>query len=276
LISPLKKFKVGIETNSNGAWITIKGPAQLSNVTNVEIDCKESTQFASAMMLAFSDLSLQFDLKNIHASETYIDMSKFILQATQIKNSYFVPVDFSSLSYPLALGLIRGKVLIKNCHALDPLQADSKFIELVQKAGGDIEWVKDGLKATSKNTMAPIQVNGADFPDLVPTLAFMAAHIEGESVLTNLAVLHHKESDRVEELMNLLKNMDVNFKYIKEKEEIRIHGKKEKYKAATLTPARDHRMVMTSYLFLRANNGGTLSEVDCVNKSFPNFFELMK
>ncbi len=274
LISPLKKLGVQIDTASK-AWITVKGPAKI-NIDKLEIDCKQSTQFASAIMLAFSNSKLQLDLKNIEASETYIEMTKFILNETKTKNSYFVPVDFSSLSYPVALALVCGKVLIKNCHGLDPMQADSKFIELVQKAGGDIHWTKSGLLATSKNTLKPFQANGADFPDLIPTLAFMAAHIEGESVLTNLAVLHHKESDRVEELMNLLKKMDVNFKYIKEKEEIRIHGDKEKYSAATLTPARDHRMVMTSYLFLRANNGGRLSEADCVNKSFPNFFEIMK
>lgn len=273
LIFPLKKLGVQIDTSS-GAWITVKGPAKI-DIEKIEIDCKQSTQFASAMMLAFSNSKLQFDLENVESSETYIEMTKFILSETKSKNSYLVPVDFSSLSYPVALALVCGKVLVKNCHNLDLMQADSKFIELMQKCGGDIEWTSNGLLATSKNKLRPFHVNGADFPDLIPTLVFMAAHIEGESVLSNLSILRYKESNRVEELLSILKKMEVDFQFIKEKEEIKIKGKKEKYKAATLTPARDHRMVMTGYLFLRANSGGSLSEVDCVNKSFPNFFEVL-
>ncbi|MGZ3806577.1 MAG: 3-phosphoshikimate 1-carboxyvinyltransferase, partial [Bacteriovorax sp.] len=276
LICPLKELGVHIAVNTSGAWITIKGPAQLGSKAKLEIDCKKSTQFASAMMLAFSNLPLQFDLKNIRASETYIEMTKHLLKETLDKNYYSVPVDFSSLSYPLALALLRGKVLIKNCHALDPLQADSKFIELMQKSGGHIEWTKEGLLATSKNKLIPFYVDGSLFPDLVPTLAFVASHIDGESTLSNLSVLRHKESDRLEQIMNLLKKCSVDFDFDENLAEIKIRGKKEKCPELSIHTARDHRMVMTAYLFLRANSGGEIFEVDCVEKSFPHFFEVMK
>ena len=75
-------------------------------------------------------------------------MTEYILKETLNKNTYTIPVDFSSLSYPFALGLIRGRVLIKNCLAIDPLQADSQLIQLMKDAGGDItysRWAPDKL-----------------------------------------------------------------------------------------------------------------------------------
>jgi 3-phosphoshikimate 1-carboxyvinyltransferase len=275
LLTPLQALRVKIVTNKAGAWISVKGPARIDNITKLDIDCKLSTQFASAMMLAFSTLPLNFELKNIHASETYLKMTEFILKETLVKNSYTVPVDFSSLSYPLALGLVRGRVLIKNCLGIDPLQADSQLIQLMKDSGGDIEWTPDGLAISSKNKLLPFNVDGSQFPDLVPTLVFIAAHIEGTSTLCNLSVLRNKESDRLAEILTLLKNLSINFLFDESRDEIKIRGARQLYPSATLKTARDHRMVMTAYLFLRANSGGLLAEVDCVDKSFPNFFQIM-
>lgn len=276
LLAPLKKLKVEIHQNTGGAWISLKGPAIVGENSSLEIDCKNSTQFASALMLALSSTPIIFDLKNVHASETYVKMTEYVLSETKNKNSYTVPVDFSSASYPLALALIKGRVLIKNCHQLDPMQADSRLIELMQACGADLQWSKEGLLATSKYKLKPFDVDGSQFPDLVPTLVFLASHIDGKSTLRNLSVLRHKESDRFEEILILLKTFSIPFVLDETTSSLTIEGKSNpSYSAMTLRPARDHRMVMTSYLFLRANQGGKLSEIDCVEKSFPNFFEIM-
>ncbi|MBC7540244.1 MAG: hypothetical protein H7281_15575 [Bacteriovorax sp.] len=275
LLTPLRALKVNIETNTAGAWISVQGPARIDNITKLEIDCQLSTQFASAMMLAFSILPLSFELKNIRASETYLKMTEFILKETLVKNSYTVPVDFSSLSYPLALGLFRGTVLIKNCLSLDHLQADSQLIQLMKDAGGDIKWTPNGLAISSRNKLLPFNIDGSQFPDLVPTLVFIAAHLEGTSTLRNLTVLRHKESDRLAGILTLLKKLSIDFLFDESRDEIKIRGAGQLYPSATLKTARDHRMVMTAYLFLRANSGGLLAEVDCVDKSFPDFFQIM-
>ena len=61
-------------------------------------------------------------------------MTKYLINVTLTANSYNIPVDFSCLSYPMALGLLRGKVLVKNCLQLDPNQADAKFISLMSES----------------------------------------------------------------------------------------------------------------------------------------------
>jgi len=275
LINPLKKLKVNIETFVDGASVCIKGPAQIINGDRLEINCRFSTQFASAMMLAFSADSIIFDLKNINASEMYLKMTEDILEQSLINNTYNIPIDFSSLSYPLALALLRGKVLLRNCLHIDPLQPDSQFIHLMEKAGGDIEWTEHGLIATNKFKLTPFDVDGSKFPDLIPTLVFVAAHIEGRSTLRHLSVLRHKESDRVEEILKLLKAFSIDFSFDDSIDELIINGKLQCSPPVTITTARDHRMVMTAYLFLRANSGGYLAETDCIEKSFPDFLYIM-
>ena len=275
LLNPLRELNVLVDHNQDGAWLVIKGPAQVSLSKKIQIDCSLSTQFASAMMLAFSTSSLAIETINIQASETYLKMTEFILASTQSQNSYKVPGDFSSLSYPVALALIRGRVLIKNCFGPDPFQADSLFIKLMKDCGGDLEWTKEGLVVTSKNKLSPFQVDGSQFPDLVPTLVFIAAHINGTSIISNLSILRHKESDRLAEILLLLKNLSIDFLFHESRAEISIKGNTQLIAHVSLKTARDHRMVMTAYLFLRANQGGLLAEVDCVEKSFPDFFKIM-
>ncbi|RPJ78757.1 MAG: hypothetical protein EHM20_03130, partial [Alphaproteobacteria bacterium] len=107
LLNPLKKLNVEIHQNIDTAWLSLKGPAFIDENSRLEVDCKNSTQFASALMLAFSNTPLSFDLKNVYASETYVKMTEYVLEETKNKNTYTVPVDFSSLSYPLALALIK-------------------------------------------------------------------------------------------------------------------------------------------------------------------------
>ncbi len=275
LLNPLRELNVDVSTNQNGAWIVIKGPANMLKSSRIEMDCGKSTQFASAMMLAFSNLPLTIVPVNVKASEAYLEMTKFILKESLHNNFLNVPVDFSSLSYPLAMALVNGDVLIKNCLAKDPYQADAAFIDIAIASGADIEWTPKGLRASSKKRLKPFSVDGSKYPDLVPALVFLASQIEGESVLTNLSVLRHKESDRLEELLKIMQSLAIPFQYDESRAEIKIKGPAKSSVQASLKTARDHRMVMTAYLFLRAGAGGTIDHADCVNKSFPEFFQIM-
>jgi 3-phosphoshikimate 1-carboxyvinyltransferase len=129
--------------------------------------------------------------------------------------------------------------------------------------------------ATDKFKLTPFDVDGSKFPDLVPTLAFVASHIEGKSTLRHLSVLRHKESDRIEEILKILRAFSIDFSFDDSIDELVINGKLHCSPPVSITTARDHRMVMMAYLFLRANNGGHLGETDCVEKSFPDFFYIM-
>lgn len=278
LINPLKIMSVKIvcQTSGLGPWITIKGPASMYNTTKLEIDCAKSTQFASALMLAFSNRPLKFEFLNLKASETYLKMTAQMIKKSLETNSYTIPVDFSSLSYPAALAALSGRVLIKNCTEIDSLQADAVFIELLKSIGAHRMLGKEGLEIKRAERLKPFNFDISTAPDLFPTLVFLASHIEGESQFSHLDVLKFKESDRLFEMVNLLKNFGVAMDYDPNQGVLKIHGSNKTYASATLRPARDHRIVMAAALFMMKNAGGELYEVDCVEKSFPNFLSLLE
>jgi 3-phosphoshikimate 1-carboxyvinyltransferase len=268
LLSPLKKLGVNISHSFIGPWLSIQGPAKTQVDLPIEINCEKSTQFASAMILSFSNTNIKFNFSNVYSSKKYLDLTQSMLLA----KNFNIPIDFSSISYPVALALFQGKVLISNCHSLDSTQADSELFTILKNLGADINFTNGGLAVSNTKTLKPFVVDGVQFPDLVPTLAFIASKIEGVSRLENLSVLSYKESDRLAEIINLLKAFEVDFHFISESTTLVIKGSTKKVDFKSYTPSRDHRMVMTAYLFMRANSGGELDNIDCVDKSYPNFF----
>ena len=104
-------------------------------------------------------------------------MTDYVLAEAANSNNFNVPIDFSSLSYPLALAIIEGQVQIENCHKIDPTQTDSRFIALIEEMGGDIFFSANGLMASSKKKLSPFDVDVSKFPDLAPTLVFLASKI---------------------------------------------------------------------------------------------------
>jgi 3-phosphoshikimate 1-carboxyvinyltransferase len=176
------------------------------------------------------------------------------------------------MSYAIALALVNGEIFVQNCTSVDSYQADSIFIELAKRIGGYVNISSQGTLITSQNTLTPFTIDGSSCPDLVPTLAFLASRIKGESKLSNLSILIHKESNRLVEILHLLQQFNVDHSYCKDTNSITINGSERVSPFVELSPPRDHRIVMTAFLFMKVNSGGLLSNTDCVTKSYPNFF----
>lgn len=277
LVDILKKLNVSVEEGlaSNPWWIRLKGPIE-SSLSKIEIDCKDSTQFASAALMALWNSGVEIEYKNLETSVRYLEMTEDLIKTFSSGETEFaVPIDFSSAGYPIALGCLFGKVKIKNFYEIDTFQADSKFIEILKSSGGRIS-ENEGL-LIEKSDLLGASLDCSMFPDLVPTLAFVFAYARGETRLRNIEVLIHKESNRLEEILTLFKLFEIEHKYDEAKDELLIVGRETtishevEYKAPD-----DHRMVMVGYLFMRFNAGGTLHNAVHVKKSFPNFFEVME
>lgn len=278
LINPLKKMDVDVTVYSekeHEAWLSIKGPASMYNTTQLEIDCGKSTQFASAMMLAFANLPLTIETKNVKASEQYLQMTHFVIKEARLNHEYMIPVDYSSASYPCALAAVMGEVTIENAMKIDNTQADSIFLDLLGKIGASVNFTKKGLMI-KKGVLSPFHFSVKNAPDLFPTLVFLAAHIQGQIVLTDLEVLTFKESDRLKEMKRMMDTFGVSYQHYETLDQLVIKGNSDvKYPSANFEPARDHRIVMASALMMAKNSGGELENCECVEKSYTNFFQLL-
>lgn len=250
-------------------WLQLQGP--MSPPSSLTIDCRRSTQFASAFVLVLGAEKISF--KNLETSEAYLEMT---ISCKKIGSQKYwkVPVDFSSLSYPVALAAVMGRVHITNCLALDPLQADSVLLKLLPQLGCPLDWCEDGLIVQKSEGLKPIQYDCSQCPDLVPTLAYLACFAQGESFLTGLEVLKYKESDRLSEISKVLEAFSVEHTH--GAGFLKISGGTAQKKSMTYHPPADHRLVMMTYLMMRSLGGGELDQVHHVKKSFPQFFELME
>lgn len=274
LISAVKELGAHAELKSIGDWITIQGP-----ITNkkAEVDCSQTTQFLTGVALATSDLGIDVVPKNLEVSLPYWELTKALLRLSQSDEGEFTnPVDFSSLSYPLALAAVTGRVLVSNCLSRDTFQADSTFINLLDQMGAKIKFGESGLECERKS-LKGIEFDGSQCPDVIPTLLYVCSFAEGESKIFNLEVLTHKECDRFQEMINILENFEVDFTFDATSYEINIKGEPDRKLIKDYLPPADHRMVMVSYLFQRTLGGGQiLGNAQHVAKSFSNFFEVMK
>lgn len=277
LIKHLKKLDIKIRIDNNEYWLKIQGPLHKKTET-IEVGCSKTTQIASALLMVLSKLNIEVEVKNIKSSQTYFELTKYLIE--QFKNNqteFTIPVDFSSASYPIALAVVAGECIIDNCNKIDPYQPDSIFIELLNNSGAEIKVDNSGLIVKQSKALTPIDIDCSPCPDLVPALAFVCSYISGTSYLRNLSVLRFKESDRVAEIIKVLTKFNVKFELGLESDTLIIHGSNnaEKIEFTQYLPPKDHRIIMMTYLFMRRNSGGKLFNFQHVQKSFPDFFGVM-
>lgn len=273
LLSSLNSLGVKTTHNEGDDWITVQGPI---NGEKVEVECSQTTQFLTGVALALSDTEIEVIPKNLSVSLPYWELTKELLKwGKSEKNIYVNPVDFSSLSYPLALAAVMGKVLITNCTEIDTYQADSMFLNVLKDMGAIVAFTEEGLLCEKKE-LKGVSFDGSQCPDVIPTLLYVCSFSKGESVISNLEVLTHKECDRFVEMINILEKFEVNFTFDPSTYEIKIQGEPNRLLEMDYSPPADHRMVMVTHLFQRTLGGGKIIDnAHHVKKSFANFFETL-
>ena len=273
LLSALNSLSVKTTYRENNEWISIQGP--IIDTESVEVDANDTTQFITSVALSLADKAIEVKAKNLEVSLPYWHLSQELIRKFKENNlSFYNPIDFSSLTYPLALAAVTGEVLVKNCKEIDDNQADSAFIEIMRKVGAKVQLCSIGL-SIEKDKLIPIIFDGSQCPDAVPSILFVCAFCEGQSQITNLEVLTHKECDRFLEMIRMLKAFKVDIEVDYDKYSITINGPTHHREVIDYDPPADHRMVMVAYLFQRVLNGGVLTNTQHVKKSFANFFEVI-
>ena len=116
-----------------------------------------------------------------------------------------------------------------------------------------------------------IEEDMSSMPDMVPTLAAVALFAEGITIIKNVSHLRHKESDRLSSVAREWKRLGAS---IEERSDgLVIHGRK-KLSGAEVDPHDDHRLAMSLAVISLNIPDLSIRDEACVNKSFPNFWDL--
>lgn len=258
-----------------GHWVTVQGPPRSSLPKTLTIDSSQSGQFASAMILAYPEIEIV--PTNLNSSSGYVQMTQNLVN--DLKRGivdFYAPVDFSSISYPLAYGATIAPIKIRDVLAIDQYQPDSIFIQILKKMGVKVEMKCHGLMITpSGEDLRSFDLDCSSCPDLVPTLAYMASNCLGQSYLRQLKVLKHKESDRILEVSKILAIFGVTHNYNPQTDILTIKGGHQwPQDPVVVIPPLDHRIIMMSALFMLKGFGGTVYNSHHTEKSYPQFWEL--
>lgn len=203
----------------------------------------------------------------------------------------FIPSDFSSAAFFIVLGLIlkNSQILIKDvnvnptrCGLLTVLRRMGAKIKLINKRD-DYEPYADILVKSSK--LKACAVSEKEIPliiDEVPVFCVAAAFAVGRTSIWGVKELKVKETDRIKAIVYNLRKAGISIsakEYSKRGEKnwmITIDGNK-KLNRADFKSFSDHRISMSMAVLGKAlEEASTLDDIECINKSFPEFISLMK
>lgn len=178
--------------------------------------------------------------------------------------------DWSNASYLLAAGAVGPRpVRIKGLRP-DSLQGDRAILDILGRMGAAGAWDHD-LVTVSPAPLTGITVDMASCPDLVPTVAVLAALATGETVITGAAHLRIKECDRLAAPARELAKIGVRAEVLDDG--LRIVPQPIAPAArAEFSTSGDHRMAMSLSILSLAGVRVSLDDRDCVKKSFPGFW----
>jgi 3-phosphoshikimate 1-carboxyvinyltransferase len=111
-----------------------------------------------------------------------------------------------------------------------------------------------------------------DMPDMVPTLAVLAAFREGRTAINNVAHLRIKESNRLEAVVKELNRTGIEAQEMPEG--LVIQG--GKMRPAKIETYNDHRIAMSFAIAGLIVRGIEIIDKKCVDKSFPSFWGELK
>jgi 3-phosphoshikimate 1-carboxyvinyltransferase len=115
------------------------------------------------------------------------------------------------------------------------------------------------------------RVDISDCPDLGPVIAVLGCYAEGESEITGAGRLRYKESDRLGAIAEELRTLGGQVALTEGR--LVLRGPSS-LKGGTVDSHGDHRIAMAlSVAAVHASNDVTVRNVECVSKSYPNFFD---
>ena len=242
---------------------------------NYEISGEVSSQYTTGMLFALSVLSGKSTLKITGNAESraYVDMTIKVLKdfgadiAEPEKNffeingkgrlspgEFTVEGDWSNAAFLIALSRLLGTISVSGLNE-NSVQGD-RFSSVAFDA-------LDGENA---------EIDLKDCPDLAPILFAYAAYKNGGK-FTNTRRLRVKESDRANVMAEELKKFGANVKVYENS--VEIEKTQLKPPIVPLCGHNDHRIVMALSV-LAAVIGAEIDGAEAVNKSYPDFFRVIK
>lgn len=272
IIEPVEKLKA-IKYEMPVASAQVKSAILLAGLLSEGVTTiieKETTRNHTEEMLEQFGVSLNIKGKTI------------MLEGGQqlIGQNIDVPGDISSAAYFIAAGLLlpNSNIEIKNVGINN---TRSGILDVVKAMGGKVivnilpnHYSADISIETSQ--LLSTNISGSIIPrliDEIPVIALLATQAQGTTIIKDAHELRVKETDRIQAVAKELRKMNANIE--ETHDGLIIHGPTP-LKGAKVNSYGDHRigmMLQIAALLIPTNETIELEDADCVNISYPTFFD---
>jgi len=298
IIAPLSQMGAKFQSTNGYAPITVTGTSLHGITYKMPM---ASAQVKSAIMLAALHAQKSTEIiepmvSRDHTERMLKDFGADIkISKNRIKikpgkplkaRTIYVPGDISSAAYFIIAGLLmnNSKITVKN---VGINHTRTGLVDIMKKMGAKITFKNTrtinnepigDIVAKTSNLKGTV-IKGAIIPKLIdeiPVIAIAAAFANGKTVIMDAKELRVKETDRIETVVKNLKRMGVK---AEEKEDgmVIYGGNKKPFKYADIDSYGDHRIAMSfAIAALVSDNGLLIKDTECVNTSFPEFFNIIK
>ncbi|RLA70270.1 MAG: 3-phosphoshikimate 1-carboxyvinyltransferase [Epsilonproteobacteria bacterium] len=210
----------------------------------------------------------------VNGLTTTIQPMKQLLSPLDIR----VPADPSSaFFFAVAAAIVPGSTTVVEGVTLNPTRIEA--FKALERMGADITYdlTDDKYEPIGNITVkyAPLKAitvedNISWLIDELPALSIAMACAEGTSIIKNAEELRVKESDRISTVVENLRHCAIEVDEFEDGYAV---------KGGELMPAvvesyGDHRIAM-SFIIAGLRCGMKVEDIECINTSFPNFFELL-
>ena len=252
----------------------------------------ESSQYVSALLLCgpYTAKGIVLTLEGNIVSAPYIDLTVRVMNDFGAKiitgskhqymvgtqniytgRDYYIEGDASSASYFfLAAALAKRIIRVHGVTRKSP-QGDIRLLNVLEKLGCTVtdgeNWVE--VSADQNLAQGDMTFDMGDMPDMVPTAGVLAAYRKGRTMITNVAHLRIKESNRLAAMVTELNRIGINASELSDGllvEGGTPHG-------ADISTYNDHRIAMSFAVAGLITPGIEIADKKCVDKSFPEFWQ---
>ena len=290
VLTALAEQGVGVRCLGEQGYPPVELTASGLKGGEIWIDATQSSQFLSAILLvspcAQRDVEVAWmepvaSLPYVHLTlrmmsqfgiaHRWLTPNRVLVPAPQAyqPRAYQVEGDCSSASYFWAAAALTGGQIHTAPVSPDALQGDCRFLSILEQVGCHITWEEDGVRVAGLENLRPLDMDMNEMPDMVPTLAVLAAVANGESRIHNVAHLRIKESDRLHVLALELGKLGVKVTELPDGLIIEggtAHG-------GAIHSHDDHRIAMAFAILGLQVEGIEIHGAEAVAKSFPGFWE---
>ena len=298
ILTPLREMRANITSirNNDCAPLEIKGSALHGIHYHSPI---ASAQVKSAILLAglYADGETSVTEPALSRNHTELMLKNFGCDIDSLGKTatlkpgnelyacdIIVPSDISSAAFFIVAGLVtpNSELLIRNV-GINPTR--SGILKVVQDMNGNIELLNQRLSGgepvadilVKSSNLIATTIEGDIIPTLIdeiPALCILASLAKGTTIIKDAAELKVKESDRITAMCENLTTLGI--KANPTEDGMIIEGS-DHICGGKIKSYGDHRIAMSfAIASLISDSEIAIDDFDCINISYPKFFETLK